>query len=132
MHGLPFQDLLPGLLIVLVVDFDDVGHILCSEVVVTPAPAAAQTQTTVSQAEKANRVSVLRRHCHKIRVILYSLKLNVVCVDSTMWPYDLRAVMSLCFILHTAVVQPSLANLVFFVPLLCVNKLRSSKFFFLM
>lgn len=47
MHGLPFQDLLPGLLIVLVVDFNDVGHIFCSEVIITPAPSAAQTKLTV-------------------------------------------------------------------------------------
>lgn len=40
-HGLPFQDLMPGLLVVLVVDVNDVGHVLRIEVIVTPAPPAA-------------------------------------------------------------------------------------------
>lgn len=42
MHGLPLQDLLPRLLVVVVVDFNDVAHIRSCEVVVTPAPPAAQ------------------------------------------------------------------------------------------
>lgn len=41
-HGLPLQDLVPGLLVVLVVDFNNVGHVISSEVVVTPAPSAGQ------------------------------------------------------------------------------------------
>lgn len=41
MHGLPLQDLLPHLLVVTVVDFNDVGHVWSGEVVVTPAPPAA-------------------------------------------------------------------------------------------
>lgn len=44
MHGLPFQDLLPGLLVVLVVNFNDIAHIVSSEVIITPAPAAAKTK----------------------------------------------------------------------------------------
>lgn len=40
-HGLPLQDLLPGLLVVLVVDFNDVGHVVSGELIVSPAPPAA-------------------------------------------------------------------------------------------
>lgn len=43
-HGLPLQDLVPGLLVVLVVDFNNVGHVIGSEVVVTPAPSAGQSK----------------------------------------------------------------------------------------
>lgn len=38
MQRLPLQDLLPGLFIVLVVDFDDVAHVGGSEVIFAPAP----------------------------------------------------------------------------------------------
>lgn len=41
-HGLPLQDLVPGLLVVLVVDFNNVGHVIGSEVVVTPAPSTGE------------------------------------------------------------------------------------------
>lgn len=51
MHGLPLQDLFPGLLVVLVVDFNDVGHIVRSQVIITPAPAAAQNQTVKAFAD---------------------------------------------------------------------------------
>lgn len=42
MHGLPLQDLLPRLLVVVVVDFNDVAHVWSREVVGAPAPPAAQ------------------------------------------------------------------------------------------
>lgn len=44
MQGLPLQDLLPGLLVVAVVDFDDVGHVFLGQVILLPAPATG-TQT---------------------------------------------------------------------------------------
>lgn len=53
MQSLPLQDLLPGLLIVLIVDFNDVGHVTFAEVIISPAPPAAQDRTkeTVSLAD---------------------------------------------------------------------------------
>ena len=38
MEGLPFEDLLPGLFVVPVVDLDDVGHVLLPQVILLPAP----------------------------------------------------------------------------------------------
>ncbi len=57
MQGLPLQDLLPGLLVVVVVDFNNVGHILSSEVIITPAPPAAQTRLTVKPDKDSQRLS---------------------------------------------------------------------------
>lgn len=45
MQGFPFQNLLPGLLIIVVVDFNDVGHVFSSKVIITPAPPAAESTT---------------------------------------------------------------------------------------
>lgn len=59
MHGLPFQDLLPGLLVVLVVDLNDVGHIVHSQVIITPAPAAAQNQT-VKPGQESQRIGLCK------------------------------------------------------------------------
>lgn len=50
-QSLPLQDLLPGLLIVLIVDFNDVGHVTFAEVIVSPAPPAAQEQRKRSLAD---------------------------------------------------------------------------------
>lgn len=47
-HGLPLQDLLPGLLVVLVVDFNDVAHVVGSELIVSPAPPAAESRSSFS------------------------------------------------------------------------------------
>lgn len=57
MQGLPFQDLLPGLLVVIVVDFNNVGHILSSKVIITPPPPAAQTRLTVKPDKDSQRLS---------------------------------------------------------------------------
>lgn len=51
-HSLPLQDLMPGLLIVLVVDFNNVGHVVGSEVVVTPAPSAGQSKNNETKWKK--------------------------------------------------------------------------------
>lgn len=42
MQRLPLQDLLPSLLVVSVMDFNDVGHIVMTEVIFSPSPPAAQ------------------------------------------------------------------------------------------
>ena len=39
MHGLPLEDLLPGLLVVGVVDLDDVVHVLWSQASLLKLPA---------------------------------------------------------------------------------------------
>ena len=41
MQRLPLEDLLPGLLVVLVVDLDDVAHVLRIQGLLAPAPPAA-------------------------------------------------------------------------------------------
>lgn len=41
----PLQDLLPGLLVVVVVDLNDVGHIFGAKVIFPPAPPAGHTHT---------------------------------------------------------------------------------------
>ena len=41
MQRLPLEDLLPGLLVVLVVDLDDVAHVLRIQGLLSPAPPAA-------------------------------------------------------------------------------------------
>lgn len=56
MHGLPLQDLLPCLLVVVVVDFNDVVHIGSREVVVAPAPPASQPCDQHQQLEAANQL----------------------------------------------------------------------------
>lgn len=53
---LPLQDLLPGLLVVRVVDFDDVGHIFLAKVVLTPAPPATSTRRTVASDKEPTRI----------------------------------------------------------------------------
>lgn len=50
-HGLPLQDLLPGLLVVLVVDFNDVGHVVGGELIVSPAPPAADGRSLFKRKE---------------------------------------------------------------------------------
>ncbi|TNN39587.1 hypothetical protein EYF80_050242 [Liparis tanakae] len=49
-------DLLPGLLVVGVVDFNDVAHILSAEVVFTPAPPAGRTRPS-GQIREENRAA---------------------------------------------------------------------------
>lgn len=42
MQSFPLKDLLPGLLIVLIVDLNNVGHVLWGEVIIPPAPSVVQ------------------------------------------------------------------------------------------
>ncbi|KAH3721130.1 hypothetical protein DPMN_064047 [Dreissena polymorpha] len=38
MESLPFEHLLPGLLVVGIVDVDDVGHVILTYIILLPAP----------------------------------------------------------------------------------------------
>lgn len=60
-HGLPLQDLLPGLLVVLVVDFDDVGHVIGGKLIVSPAPPAAESRSSFNTDHDAE-LRVLQPH----------------------------------------------------------------------
>lgn len=70
-HGLPLQDLLPGLLVVLVVDFNDVGHVVGSELIVSPAPPAADGMRLFRRKEEMSGLQQVLLSGMSLKFFLY-------------------------------------------------------------